>query len=201
MVRVGNALVPKSRLAEFVGKRAAKALVDPVTPKIGQRPETTFKPLEREPSLAEVMYALKALDRKIESVRKAVVSPASNQDAIQRSLRLAVSAQQQHQLQLMEQAFITAYGNPRITSAVLRSASRKKSSVNARCYLFKLILDRLPGMTYPTLGLYFMRHSTSVHYAVEKIEKVMKGNPAERQFYASLDRRWRSELERLGGDG
>lgn len=155
-VQLGKALVPKSRLSEFTGKKKTMAEL-----------EEEMRP---PPSDAEsVDRRIKALEEQVAALRRLIILGQSSSTATHMR-RLQIRDEESRKIEKIEKVYFKHYRGVPVSLSTIMSSIRTRSVSDARMVLFCSIVKAERDIAYGTIAARYGKHNAVIHHAMSRME-------------------------------
>lgn len=154
-VQLGKALVPRSRLSEFTGKKKTMAQMEE---------EMRPPPTEAE----QMTKRITALEEQVAALRRLIVLSRPARSATQ-AKRLQMREMQDAQMTRIERVFLKLY-KPSITLHELMTAKRTKSVTDARMVLASVIKKAEPAIPESAIAVRYGKEQAGIHALLRRME-------------------------------
>lgn len=156
-VQLGKALVPKSRLSEFTGKKKTMAQI-----------EEEMRP---PPSDAEVFERrIAALEEQVAALRRLIILGQSSATAVHMR-RLQIRDEQSQKIEKIEKIYFRHYRGVVVSLNTIMSTIRTRAVSDARMVLFCSILKAEPDIARGTIAARYGKHSAAIFHAEARLEQ------------------------------
>lgn len=180
VVQLGKALVPKSRLSEFTGRKKTMADLEEE-----MRPE----PTEQE----NLSRRVQELEAQVAALRRLIILGQSASSAIH-TRRLQIRDEESRKMARLESLFHKLYSGTRVSMSTIMSTRRNRETSDARMVLFACIQKAEPSIARASIAARYGKDQAAMHNALKRIERA---TPSQRRNVDEIVKAYRNG----GSDG